>query len=134
MVGPDASRSAATRGLSRLGPDERVGTAERFIDGENGYAHLGYWIHPDHRRRGYVHDAATAVLDHAFDERYLHPVVAQIYVFDEGSVAPLEELGFERTGRSPEREYHDGEFHDDLVYANTSDGRAEPRGAVRHTD
>jgi len=51
-----------------------------------------------------------------------------------GSVAPLEELGFERTGRYPEWKYHGGGFHDDLVYAITSDGRAEPQGAPHQSD
>lgn len=91
------------------------------VDGENGHAHLGYWIHPDHQRQGYARDAVTAVLDHAFGERRLRTVVAHVYAFNEGSVALLEDLGFERTGRYPDWEYHDGAFHDDLVYATTRD-------------
>jgi len=102
---------------------DRVGAITlSHVDGENGHAHLGYWVHPDHQRRGYATDAATAVLDHAFAERRLHTVVAHVYAFNEGSVALLEALGFERTGRYPDWEYHDGAFHDDLVYAVTRDG------------
>lgn len=31
---------------------DRVGLVTlSHIDGENGHAHLGYWVHPDHQRR-----------------------------------------------------------------------------------
>lgn len=91
------------------------------IDGENAHAHLGYWVLPGHRRQGYARDAVGTVLDHAFGERRLHTVVAHVYAFNEASVALLEALGFEETGRYPDWEYHDGAFHDDLVYATTRD-------------
>lgn len=104
---------------------DRVGLVSlSHIDPTNGHAHLGYWILADHRRQGYARDAVTTVLDHAFAERRLRTVVAHVYAFDDASIGLLESLGFDRTGRYPDWEYHDGEHHDDLVYALTRDGWA----------
>jgi RimJ/RimL family protein N-acetyltransferase len=101
---------------------DRVGLVSLSnVDPTNGHAHLGYWIHADHRRQGYARDAVTAVLGHGFAERRLRTVVAHVYAFNDASVALLESLGFEQTGRYPDWEYHDGEHHDDLVYAITRD-------------
>lgn len=78
---------------------------------------LMYWIAPDHRREGYVSEAAELFLDYAFAERGFHKVSARVLVSNEASIGVLESLGFEREGRFREETFVDGEWTDSYQYA-----------------
>ncbi|TNE59922.1 MAG: N-acetyltransferase [Alphaproteobacteria bacterium] len=78
------------------GPDVAVGAIG--VHGENepdGQAELGYWIGEPYWGKGYVSEAARAVVDFAFTDMGLHTIVAGHFVGNLGSRKILLKLGFE---------------------------------------
>lgn len=78
---------------------------------------LMYWVAPEHRQQGYVTEAAGLFLDYAFGESGFHKVTAHTLVTNEGSIAALESLGFEREGHFREEQFVDGECVDAYRYS-----------------
>lgn len=63
-----------------------------------GSVELGYEIEPDHRRRGYAAEAATALADWALTTGGARRVVAAIRPDNEASLAVARRLGFTPAG------------------------------------
>lgn len=80
-------------------------------------------IHPDEQGNGYATEAVDLCLEHAFDDRGLHTVSAQVIEGNEASVRMLEKLGFKQEGVLREQEYADGEFVDVHRYGLLSSER-----------
>jgi [ribosomal protein S5]-alanine N-acetyltransferase len=59
---------------------------------------LGYKMDARHRRRGYMREAVTAVIDHAFVAMGLHRIEATVMPSNHASLALLESLGFRNEG------------------------------------
>ena len=93
--------------VSHYGPDETA----RSRDTE-----LAYWFGPEHHGQGYGSDAATRMVQYAFEDRNLRRVTARVGSFNQGSVALLESLGFEHEGTLREAAWFRGEYHDMLFY------------------
>lgn len=60
--------------------------------------HIGYWLGAGETGRGLMRDAVAAMLDHAFEERRLHRVAANILPANRRSIALVRALGFAREG------------------------------------
>ena len=60
---------------------------------------IGWVLHPDFAGRGYVTEAASAVLDLAFDSAGLHRVIAEYYSRNTASVALCRRLGMREQAR-----------------------------------
>jgi RimJ/RimL family protein N-acetyltransferase len=105
-----ADRVALIRGWER---ERRERTGEFFgiwVDGRvagscglhrrigEGGLEIGYWVHPDHLRRGVATEAARQLVERAFAE----PAVDRVEIHHDRANAPSgripARLGFERTG------------------------------------
>jgi RimJ/RimL family protein N-acetyltransferase len=78
---------------------------------------LGYELHPDHWGRGYVTEAARAVLALAFDELGLHRVTARIDAENPASAAVLRRLGMRQEAVLVENEWFKGRWSTEIDFA-----------------
>ncbi len=92
--------------LGPMGGDPRQGT-------------LGYSLARQHQGRGYMNEAARALLGYAFGGLGLHRVVATVDTRNGPSVALLERLGMRREGHLRQCYYDEraGEWADEYLYA-----------------
>jgi ribosomal-protein-alanine N-acetyltransferase len=60
--------------------------------------HTGYWLAAGETGKGLMRDAVAALVDHAFEERCLHRVAANILPANRRSLALVRALGFTREG------------------------------------
>lgn len=86
--------------------------SEKHRSGEIGYA-----LHPAHHGRGFVTEAARAMLRLAFDDLGLHRVVGRIDERNHASAAVLERLGMRREAVLVENEWFKGGWSTGVVYA-----------------
>jgi RimJ/RimL family protein N-acetyltransferase len=80
-------------------------------------AEIGWAMHPDHYGRGYMTEAAGAVLEVAFGELGLHRVWAQLDPRNEASAALCRRLGMRLEAQFLEDMWFKGEWGDTDVYA-----------------
>lgn len=73
---------------------------------------LSYWLHEEHRGRGYATEAVELLVDHAFSELGLHRVAAQVFAENDASWRLLERLGFVHEGTDRECRVASGEYGD----------------------
>ncbi|WP_027475071.1 GNAT family N-acetyltransferase [Curvibacter gracilis] len=78
---------------------------------------IGYEIAPAHQGRGYVKEAANAIIAWGFREMQLNRIEAQVHPDNAASIALLEAFGFPQEGRQREVGYWAGRHHDLLQYA-----------------
>jgi RimJ/RimL family protein N-acetyltransferase len=101
--------------LSRRGP--LVGTCSLFNFNEPcRRAEIGYGIARTHWRRGYMFEAASALIAWAFDELGLNRLEADVDPRNIGSSRSLEKLGFTREGLLRERWIVGTEVSDSALY------------------
>jgi RimJ/RimL family protein N-acetyltransferase len=86
------------------------------IDTQASKAEVAYMIHPEEQNEGYATEAVALCLQHAFDDRGLHRVWAQVTAGNEASKRVLETSGFQREGLLREHEYANGERVDVCYY------------------
>jgi [ribosomal protein S5]-alanine N-acetyltransferase len=91
------------------------------IDRESRSAEIGYWIAPDHHRRGYGSEATALLVEHAFDQLGLHRISARVFDFNDASRRLLESLGFTEEGVHRDAEFVDGKFQDTHWYGLLED-------------
>lgn len=98
--------------------DQRfVGTVDLFlIDAQSRRAELGYSLVFEAWGQGYMTEALTVVLDHAFGSLGLNRIEADVDPRNVASIACLERLGFQREGLLRERWILDGEVSDSVLY------------------
>jgi RimJ/RimL family protein N-acetyltransferase len=60
--------------------------------------HTGYWLAAGETGQGLMRDAVAALVDHAFEDRCLHRVAANILPANRRSLALVRALGFAREG------------------------------------
>lgn len=73
---------------------------------------LGYYVHADYARRGYMSEALALVLDRAFTELKLHRIEANIQPNNIASLGLVQRLGFRKEGYSPAYLQIDGVWRD----------------------
>ncbi|MFC6903645.1 GNAT family protein [Halalkalicoccus tibetensis] len=91
------------------------------FDWPSRYAELGYWIAPEHHRKGYGGEAARRVVGYGFDQLGLHRIAARVFAFNEASRGLLESIGFTQEGVHRDGEFVDGEWHDVHWYGYLED-------------
>ena len=60
--------------------------------------HTGYWLAAGETGKGLMRDAVASLIDHAFEDRCLHRVAANILSANRRSLALVRALGFTREG------------------------------------
>jgi [ribosomal protein S5]-alanine N-acetyltransferase len=98
--------------------DQRfLGTVDLFqIDSQSRRAELGYSLVFEAWGQGYMTEALTVVLDHAFEQLGLNRIEADVDPRNAPSIACLERLGFQREGLLRERWILGGEVSDSVFY------------------
>jgi RimJ/RimL family protein N-acetyltransferase len=83
----------------------------------NAAGEIGWTLHPDFTGRGYMAEAAGAVLDIAFLQIGLHRVSAQLDPRNDRSAALCRRLGMREEARFREDTWFKGEWGDTAIYA-----------------
>ncbi|MFD3259686.1 GNAT family N-acetyltransferase [Paenibacillus lentus] len=80
-------------------------------------AELVYELHPDFRKRGFIKEALSALIDFGFEDMELNRIEARIEGSNQAAQRTLLSLGFRHEGTEREAEYDDGEFIDILCFS-----------------
>jgi RimJ/RimL family protein N-acetyltransferase len=83
----------------------------------NATGEIGWTLHPDSTGRGYMTEAARAVLDIAFGTIGLHRVIADLDPRNAGSMALCRRLGMREEAHFVEDLWVKGEWGDTAIYA-----------------
>jgi ribosomal-protein-alanine N-acetyltransferase len=92
-----------------------------IIRGPAQNAFLGYWIGAAHARQGYMTEALSLALRHAFGSLRLHRVEANILPVNVPSIALVRRAGFHYEGYSPGYLKIDGRWEDHERWALVAD-------------
>lgn len=92
-------------------------TLSQVILGPRRACSLGYHVDAQHEGRGYVTEAARAVIDFAFDRLLLHRVEASYVPQNERSARVIQRLGFTIEGRATGYLFVGGRFQDHVLTA-----------------
>lgn len=104
-------------GLALRDTNKLIGAVTLFhLNLSNGRAELGYAMGSAHWGKGYMNEALTALIVHAFDVVGLRRLEADVDPRNTPSVRTLERLGFQREGFLRERWHVGGELQDALFY------------------
>ena len=82
---------------------------------------MGYWLNPEFHGKGYVPEAAKAVLEYGFTDFGLHKVRVGHVLENAASARVIEKLGFRKMGISKDHCYFDDRWWDDVRYEITVD-------------
>lgn len=80
-------------------------------------AELGFWLLPEFWGKGYMTEAASAVLQYGFHDMELHRIYAYVEAENQNSKKILHKLGFEIEGTMKECECKNGKWIDLEIYA-----------------
>jgi len=104
-------------GLALRETNKLIGTVTLFhLNLSNGRAEIGYAMGSAYWGNGYMNEALTALIIHAFDVLNLRRLEADVDPRNTPSVRTLERLGFQREGLLRERWHVGGELQDALFY------------------
>ena len=102
--------------MVRRDDDAVIGTCTLAqLDPKNRRAEVGFILHPDHWRRGYMREAMGALIGFAFGELGLNRLEADVDPRNAPSLALLETLGFRREGLCRQRWIVDGVVQDSVI-------------------
>ena len=80
-------------------------------------AEIGYEIHPEHWRKGYITEAVSRVVAYGFSEFGLTRIGAVVFIDNEASNKLLTKAGFQKEGILREYMYQNGKAYDTYVYS-----------------
>ncbi len=103
-------------GIVVKGTDKVIGSVDFNHRHEDDVLELGYTLHPDYWGRGYVPEAARALIDLAFKEMDLHKIELSCYSHNIQSQRVAEKLGFTLEARIRDRKNVQGNRCDSLIY------------------
>jgi len=100
-------------GIERKDDGRILGTCTLFhLDTRNMRAELGYCLASAYWKKGYMSEALTALIDHAFGVMTLRRLEADVDPRNENSMRILGKLGFSQEGLLRERWNVNGEIQD----------------------
>jgi RimJ/RimL family protein N-acetyltransferase len=104
-------------GLALGDSDKLIGTCTLFnLNLPNGRAEIGYAMGRPYWGHGYMNEALTALVKHAFEVVQLRRLEADVDPRNTASIRTLERLGFQHEGYLRERWHVGGEIQDALFY------------------
>lgn len=86
------------------------------IDKKNSRGEIGYILHPDFWKKGYMSEALNTLIRFGFDHINLHSYEANVNIANENSKALLLKFGFKLEAYFRENFYYDGQFLDSEIY------------------
>lgn len=78
---------------------------------------IGYVMHHDYRRKGFLYEAFIASLNYGFDVMNMHSIEAIIRPENLASIAVVEKAGFVREAYFRDYTYHNDRYFDQTVYS-----------------
>ena len=106
----------AAYGILLKGTDTIIGSSDFPHRREDDVLEIGYTLHPDYWGRGYVPEAARALIDLAFKELNLHKIELSCFGYNLQSQRVAEKLGFTLEACIRDRKDAQGNRCDDLRY------------------
>ena len=103
-------------GIVVKGTDKVIGSVDFNHRHEDDVLEFGYTLHPDYWGRGYVPEAARALLDLSFRELGLHKIELTYFDYNVQSQRVAEKLGFTLEARIRDRKDAQGNRCDSLIY------------------
>lgn len=103
-------------GIVVKGTDTIIGSVDFPHRHEDDVLEIGYTLHPDYWGRGYVPEAARALIDLAFKELGLHKIELTCFGYNTQSQRVAEKLGFTLEARIRDRKDAQGNRCDSLIY------------------
>jgi len=94
-----------------------IGAIDLRLEMENRAADLGYAIHPSHWNRGYMTEAAAAVVEYGFETPDLNRIHAHHFANNPASGRIMEKIGMKREGVMVQRICKWGVMLDAVHYA-----------------
>lgn len=86
-------------------------------DREDDKAELGYWLGVPFWNKGYVTEAAKAVLDFGFNELYFNKIYAVHFLHNPSSGKVLQKIGMEKEALLKQHLKKNGEYFDVPLYS-----------------
>lgn len=113
-----AAHNAITWAISLPENNALIGTIGYWrIEKEHYRAEIGYALHPDHWRKGYLSEVMQPVLDYGFDTLGLHSIEAKVHPANKASAGLLEKHGFVQEAYFRENFFFNGRFEDSTVFS-----------------
>ena len=103
-------------GIVVKGTDKVIGSVDFNHRHEDDVLEIGYTLHPDYWGRGYVPEAARALIDLGFQELDLHKIELTCFGYNVQSQRVAEKLGFTLEARIRDRKDVQGNRCDSLIY------------------
>ena len=106
-------------------------TLDNIRRGPSQSAQVGYWIGPEFARQGFMREALTAVVHHAFGMLDISRIEAACLPENAASRGLLERAGFKYEGVAQSYLQINGRWRNHVLYASLRRdrrGRARPRG------
>lgn len=105
-------------GIERKGTKGIIGTIGfNAWSPKHKRAEIGYEIHPNEWRKGYITEAVLQVIAYGFEEMDLTRIGAVVFIENEPSNKLLTKIGFQKEGILKEYMYQNGKPHDTYVYS-----------------
>ena len=98
------------------GTDKIIGSVDFPRRYEDDVLEIGYTLHPDYWGRGYVPEAARALIDLGFKGLGLHKIELTCFGYNLQSQRVAEKLGFILEARIRDRKDAQGNRCDSLIY------------------
>lgn len=116
---PFSKNTGIRWGITIKGSNQLIGTAGYYAwaKGTGYHAEVGYDLLREHRRKGIMREALTAIVSYGFETMKLHRIQVKIDPRNEASIRLVEGLGFKREGVLREDQYFRGGFQDDVLYS-----------------
>jgi len=122
-------RRAIRWGIVTKEKQEFIGTVGlNNLQEHNKRAEIGYELHPDHWRQGYVSEAVNEVLRYSYEQLDLYRIGAVTFPDNEASNQLLIKLGFEREGILRGYLYQNGISHDAYIFSRLRDASTMAKG------
>lgn len=88
------------------------------VNKEQGTAEIGYWLGENYWRQGIIREAATKMINFAFNKLKLRRLEAYVYKENGASQELAKSLGFKYEGcrRKAVKSKADGKIHDDCIH------------------
>jgi RimJ/RimL family protein N-acetyltransferase len=117
IAGGNESETMFKWGIALRDSNTVIGTTTLFnLSLDNGRAELGYAMAHAHWGKGYMNEALTALVSHAFEVMELRRLEADVDPRNAASIRTLERLGFQREGFLRERWHVNNEIQDAFFY------------------
>jgi ribosomal-protein-alanine N-acetyltransferase len=113
-----SANEAISWAISKKGEPEFLGTISfHKTDRQHHRAEIGYQLHFDYWRKGFMTEAINAVIKYGFTEMKLHSIEAKVNINNIASIKFLEKSGFVKEGHFTEDYFYNGEYLDTGVYS-----------------